>query len=66
LLELDLAHVVAIGDGENDVELLAEVGRGIAVEAAHPRLRAIAARTCPGPQDEGVASVIEAVLDSTP
>jgi Cof subfamily protein (haloacid dehalogenase superfamily) len=65
LLELDLAHVVAFGDGENDVELLTEVGLGIAVEGAHPRLRAVAARTCPGPQEEGVAGVIEAVLDST-
>jgi Cof subfamily protein (haloacid dehalogenase superfamily) len=65
LLGLDLAHVVALGDGENDVELLAEVGLGIAVEGAHPRLRAIAARTCPGPDDEGVAGVIETVLDST-
>jgi Cof subfamily protein (haloacid dehalogenase superfamily) len=64
LLRLDLAHVVAFGDGENDVELLAEAGLGIAVEGAHPRLLAIADRTCPGPSDEGVAGVIEAVLDS--
>ena len=34
------------------------------VEDAHPRLLAIADRTCPGPLDEGVAGVIEAVLDS--
>ena len=58
-------HVVAFGDGENDVELLAEAGSAIAVEDAHPRLQAIADWTCPGPQDEGVAGVIEAVLDST-
>ena len=64
LLGIDLARVVAFGDGENDIELLAEVGLGIAVEGAHPRLTAIAARTCPGPKDEGVAAVIDAVLDS--
>ncbi|HKY23595.1 MAG TPA: HAD family hydrolase [Gaiella sp.] len=64
LLGIDLAHVVAFGDGENDIELLAEVGLGIAVEGAHSRLAAIAARTCPGPHDEGVAGVMEAVLDS--
>ena len=64
LLRIDLAHVVAFGDGENDVELLAEAGLAIAIEDAHPRLRAIADRTCPGPRDEGVAGVIEAVLDS--
>jgi Cof subfamily protein (haloacid dehalogenase superfamily) len=64
-LGLDLGRVVAFGDGENDVELLQVAGLGIAVEGAHPRLRAIADRSCPGPEDEGVAAVIEAVLDST-
>jgi Cof subfamily protein (haloacid dehalogenase superfamily) len=64
LLGLDLAHVVAFGDGENDVELLEVAGLGVAVEGAHPRLLAIADRTCAGPAEEGVASVIEAVLDS--
>ena len=64
LLGLDLAHVVAFGDGENDVELLEVAGLGVAVEGAHPRLLAIADRTCAGPPEEGVASTIEAVLDS--
>ena len=64
LLGLDLAHVVAFGDGENDVELLEVAGLGVAVEGAHPRLLAIADRTCAGPAEEGVASTIEAVLDS--
>jgi Cof subfamily protein (haloacid dehalogenase superfamily) len=63
MLDLDLDHVVAFGDGENDVELLAEAGFGVAVETGHPRLLAIADTTCAGPQDEGVAAVIEAVLD---
>jgi Cof subfamily protein (haloacid dehalogenase superfamily) len=64
LLGIELDKVIAFGDGENDVELLAEVGLAVAVEGAHPRLQAIAQRTCPGPHDEGVAGVIEAVLDS--
>jgi hydroxymethylpyrimidine pyrophosphatase-like HAD family hydrolase len=63
-LRLDLGGVIAFGDGENDVELLEVAGLGIAVEDAHPRLLAIADHICPGPEDEGVASVIEAVLDS--
>ena len=63
-LGLHLDRVVAFGDGENDVELLEVAGFGVAVENAHPRLQAIADRTCPGPADEGVAGVIEAVLDS--
>ena len=63
LLGLDLARVVAFGDGENDVELLDVVGYGVAVETGHPRLLAIADATCAGPEGEGVAAVIEAVLD---
>jgi Cof subfamily protein (haloacid dehalogenase superfamily) len=65
-LGLELGGVIAFGDGENDVELLEAAGFGIAVEGAHPRLRAIADWTCPGPQEEGVATMIEAVLDSVP
>ena len=65
LLGLDLDCIVAFGDGENDVELLEVAGFGVAVEGGHPRLLAIADRTCPGPEDEGVAAVMEAVLDSS-
>jgi hydroxymethylpyrimidine pyrophosphatase-like HAD family hydrolase len=65
-LGVALDRVVAFGDGENDVELLEAAGFGVAVEGGHPRLRAIADTTCSGPADEGVASVIEAVLDSKP
>ena len=63
LLGLDLATVLAFGDGENDVELLDVAGYGVAVETGHPRLLAVADSTCAGPDAEGVASVIEAVLD---
>jgi Cof subfamily protein (haloacid dehalogenase superfamily) len=65
-LGLALDRVIAFGDGENDVELLEAAGFGVAVEGGHPRLRAIADTTCLGPAEEGVASVIEAVLDSMP
>jgi hypothetical protein len=63
-LGLRLERMVAFGDGENDVELLGVAGAGIAIEGAHPRLLAIADGTCAGPEHEGVAAVIEAVLDS--
>jgi Cof subfamily protein (haloacid dehalogenase superfamily) len=57
-------RAVAFGDGENDVELLEWAGYGIAVADAHPRLKAVADWTCPGPNEAGVASVLEAYLDS--
>jgi Cof subfamily protein (haloacid dehalogenase superfamily) len=63
-LGLDLAHVVAFGDGENDVELLEVAGFGIAIEGAHPRLAAIADASCPPPEHDGVATMIDAFLDS--
>jgi hydroxymethylpyrimidine pyrophosphatase-like HAD family hydrolase len=62
-LGLERSRIVAFGDGENDVELLDVAGYGVAVESGHPRLLAVADATCAGPDGEGVAAVIEAVLD---
>lgn len=55
-------RTVALGDGENDVELLEWAGYAVAVEAAHERVLAVADLVCPGPADEGVAQVLEAWL----
>jgi Cof subfamily protein (haloacid dehalogenase superfamily) len=57
-------QAVSFGDGENDVELVEWAGFGIAVENAHPRVKAVADWICPPAVDEGVAQVIEALLDS--
>ena len=62
-LGVDASGAVAFGDGENDVELLEWAGFGIAVADAHPRLKAVADWTCPGPNEAGVASVLEAYLE---
>ncbi len=56
-------HTVAFGDGENDLELLEWAGYGVAVENAHERLKARADWICPSAEEEGVAQVIEALLD---
>ncbi len=63
-LGLDTKHMVSFGDGENDVELIEDVGFGIAVEGSHPRLLDVADWVCSGPEEDGVAAVIEAYLDS--
>jgi Cof subfamily protein (haloacid dehalogenase superfamily) len=57
-------HTIAFGDGENDVELLAWAGYGVAVENAHARVKAVADWVCPSAEEEGVAGVLEALLDS--
>jgi Cof subfamily protein (haloacid dehalogenase superfamily) len=57
-------RTVAFGDGENDVELLEAAGYGVAVANAHDRVLAAADFVCPPADEEGVAQVIEAYLDS--
>jgi hypothetical protein len=55
---------VAFGDGENDLDLIEWGGFGVAVENAVPGVKEIADWVCPPAAEEGVAQVIEAVLDS--
>ena len=65
-LGFDLAHTVAFGDGENDIQLLDAAGYAIAVDNADEPLKARADWVCPAVDDEGVALVLEAYLDSRP
>ena len=57
-------ETVAFGDGENDVELVEWPPFGVAVENATPSVKAVASWICPSAEYEGVAQVIEALLDS--
>jgi Cof subfamily protein (haloacid dehalogenase superfamily) len=55
---------VAFGDGENDIEMVDWAGYGVAVANAHERVRELADLVCPSVDEEGVAQVLEAYLDS--
>ncbi len=57
-------RTIAFGDGENDVELMDWAGYSVAVENAHERVKAVADWICPPATEEGVASVLEALVDS--
>jgi Cof subfamily protein (haloacid dehalogenase superfamily) len=57
-------RTVAFGDGENDIELVDWAGYGVAVENAHERVKELADLICPSVDEEGVAQVLEAYLDS--
>jgi hypothetical protein len=57
-------QTIAFGDGENDVELVEWATFGIAVENAHARVKAVADWICPSAEEEGVAQVLEALLNS--
>ncbi len=59
-------ETIAFGDGENDIELVEWPDYGIAVANAHERVKAVARWVCPAAADEGVAQVLEALLDSKP
>jgi Cof subfamily protein (haloacid dehalogenase superfamily) len=56
------AQTVAFGDGENDLELLEWADYAVAVENAHPVIKARADFVAPSAEEEGVAQVIEAFL----
>jgi len=58
------AETVACGDGENDRELLDWAGFGVAVANAHPEILARAQLVVPSVDDEGVALLFDAYLDS--
>ena len=47
---------IAIGDGANDLEMIAYAGVGAAIEGSVPELTAIADRTAAGPRQEGLVA----------
>jgi Cof subfamily protein (haloacid dehalogenase superfamily) len=57
-------RTVGVGDGENDLPLLEWAGYAVAVANADDRVLAEADFVCPSVNEEGVAQVIEAYLDS--
>jgi len=57
-------RTLAFGDGENDIELVDWAGYGVAVENAHDLVKEVADFVCPTVDDQGVAQVLEAYLDS--
>ena len=55
-------QTLAFGDGENDLELVDWAGYAVAVDNAHPVVKARSDFVCPPAEDEGVAQVLEAFL----
>jgi len=55
-------ETIAFGDGENDLELIDWAGYSVAVENAHPVVKARADLIAPSAEEEGVAQVLEAFL----
>ncbi|MFT3861477.1 HAD hydrolase family protein [Micropruina sp.] len=56
---LDRADIIAIGDGHNDLEMVAYAGTGVAIEGGVPELLALADLIVPAPQHEGLVAAFE-------
>jgi Cof subfamily protein (haloacid dehalogenase superfamily) len=61
-----LGAALAIGDQWNDLEMLAEVGHGVAMPTAPDGVKAVARYVAPPVADEGVARMIEALVLASP
>jgi hypothetical protein len=53
-LGIDVADVIAIGDGLNDIEMLEFAGTAVAIEGSNPRVIEVADRVVPGPDRAGL------------
>ena len=52
-------HSVAVGDGRNDVSMIAWAGLGVAVQGSPPEVIAAADRTIPGPGHGGIKQLAD-------
>ncbi len=57
-------EVVALGDMPNDLPMLTWAGTSYAMANGHPLVRAAATHVAPSNDDDGVARVLESLLDS--
>lgn len=58
-LEVKPEEVLAIGDGENDIEMIQLAGIGVAVGNANEKLKAVADYVVASNDDDGVAEAVE-------
>ncbi|HEU0236984.1 MAG TPA: Cof-type HAD-IIB family hydrolase [Candidatus Limnocylindrales bacterium] len=65
-LGVPLANTLAVGDQYNDLEMLSVVGHGVAMPSAPAAVVAAARYVAPPVGDEGVATVLEALVLASP
>lgn len=58
-LDVAAADVMAMGDGENDIEMLQLVGLGVAMGNAGAKVKAVAGTVVGRNDDDGAAEAIE-------
>jgi hypothetical protein len=60
---IEAGDVIAFGDMPNDLAMLSWAGRSVAVANAHPDVRAVADTLARSNDEDGVAAVLERLLD---
>jgi len=60
---ISMAHVAAFGDDVNDVEMVQEAGLGVAMDNAVDEVKAVANRITASNERDGVALVVEELLE---
>ena len=60
---ISLQDMMAFGDGENDIEMLKEVGLGIAMENAFAHVKEIADDVTSSNEEDGIAVAIKKYID---
>jgi hypothetical protein len=60
-LRTPLGQCIAIGDQYNDLEMIGEVGHGVAMPSAPPAVQAVARYVAPPVGEEGAAQMIERI-----
>jgi HAD superfamily hydrolase (TIGR01484 family) len=63
---VDAAQVVAFGDMPNDLPMLSWAGYAVAVDNAHPEVKAVADEVTASNDDDGVARVLERLFGQLP
>jgi Cof subfamily protein (haloacid dehalogenase superfamily) len=58
-MKIPAAQVLAIGDGENDIEMIQLAGTGVAVGNAHQKLKDVANHMVASNDEDGVAEAVE-------
>ncbi len=61
-LGIDMADIMAFGDGQNDIEMLTCAGLGYAMGNASASVKTAVGRVAPSNDDDGVAQVIEHMI----
>lgn len=62
LLGFQLQRSVAVGDGQNDIEMIQAAGLGVAMAQGHPDLLSVADRVTQSLANDGLADLVESLL----